>query len=93
MLSNSKAWLGRNFTQPRTRLLAHLCNSSDEWLFDLSSDPNETNNVAADNPDVVGEMKAEIEAEAKGIVSFTVTGRCDSSEVSEDGVWVSGCCA
>ena len=91
MLSNSKA--GRNFTQPRTRLLAHLCIFTDEWLFDLSSDPNETNNVAADHPDVVSEMKAAIEAEAKGIVSFTVTGRCDASDVSEDGVWVSGCCA
>ena len=49
--------------------------------------------MAADYPDVVDEMKAAIEAEAPGIVSFAVTGRCDSSEVSADGVWISGCCA
>ena len=66
---------------------------SDEWLFDLSTDPNETSNVADHYPDVVTEMKAMIEAEAPGIVSFTLTGRCDSSEVSADGVWLSGCCA
>ena len=69
------------------------CNTcSDEWLFDLSTDPNETTNLADDNPDIVSEMKTAIAAEASGIVSFTVTGRCDSSEVQADGVWVSGCC-
>ena len=49
--------------------------------------------MAADFPAVVAEMKAAIEAEAAGIVSFGTTGRCDSSEVAADGVWVSGCCA
>lgn len=40
----------------------------DEQLYDLSKDPGETRNVAAEHPDILGRLKAKLEsAKAKGV--------------------------
>jgi len=63
------------------------------YLFNLKDDPNEYNNLATANPDLVEELKAKLaEYEATMIPPDTTSEIVDGNPANFGGVWSTGWC-